>query len=137
MVIFGSRDYYLYALDAETGALKWKNPHKDSWVITSPAIIDNGVYVGTSDGRSVQRVDLMTGKEVWQTDVNGNVFASPAVGADLLYVGTAGGDIFALLREKGQIGAGRVYDSRILSSPIIANGVVYFGSESGHIYAVK
>lgn len=137
MVIFGSRDYYLYALAAGTGELKWKNWHKDSWVIASPAIIDNGVYIGTSDGKTLQRVDLMTGKEVWQTNVNGNVFASPAVGADLVYVGTAGGDIFVLSRDKGQIGSGRIYDSRIISTPIIAKSVVYFGAENGYMYAVK
>lgn len=65
LVLFGSRDYNLYALDAFTGAEVWRNAHKDSWVVGTPAIYDGKAYVGSSDGHFLRAVDLKSGAEIW------------------------------------------------------------------------
>jgi outer membrane protein assembly factor BamB len=136
LVVFGSRDYNLYALDAETGALKWKNLVKESWILSSPAIANDGVFVGSSDGKSIRKVDLLTGKELWTTAVPGNVFSSPAVAGGYVYVGDIQGDMLGLDEQTGKIRMGRLTDARINSSPLIADGVVYYGAENGYVYAI-
>ncbi len=40
----------MYALDAETGDVKWKYKTEGEWVSSSPAVADGVVYVGSSAG---------------------------------------------------------------------------------------
>src|SRR5262249_53784469 len=48
IVYFGSGDHHVYALDAQTGALKWKFKTGDV-VHASPAIAKGVVYIGSWD----------------------------------------------------------------------------------------
>ena len=49
MVYFGSPDGYLYALDSQSGAEKWKF-QTGGPVGTSPAVSEGVVYFGSEDG---------------------------------------------------------------------------------------
>jgi hypothetical protein len=49
VVYFGSLNYKMYALDAKTGTLLWSYA-TDYWIVTSPAVADGMVYVGSNDG---------------------------------------------------------------------------------------
>lgn len=76
----------------------------------------------------------------WDTNLGGSVFSSPAVvfngtlGKQVVYVGYKHG-VDALNAATGAViwhrGAGRV-----VSSPAVANGVVYIGSANGYLYAL-
>jgi outer membrane protein assembly factor BamB len=48
-VYFGCRDSHLYALDEKTGEKKWALSTEGSWVVASPAVRGDKVYVTTSD----------------------------------------------------------------------------------------
>ncbi len=48
LVYFGSNDTYLYALDAGSGALKWKF-QTGNYVTSSPAVSDGVIYFGSCD----------------------------------------------------------------------------------------
>src|SRR5207247_10011017 len=75
-------DANVYALDALTGALKWKhslgNPDpsvEGAHVWSSPAVFNGKVYVGKSSHRdapcvrgNVMALDAETGAEVWRFD---------------------------------------------------------------------
>ena len=45
-------------------------------------------------------------------------------------------EMLALDEKTGKIRAGFLIDDNIHSSPVIADGVVYFGAENGNLYAV-
>ncbi|MFM9904765.1 MAG: PQQ-binding-like beta-propeller repeat protein [Pyrinomonadaceae bacterium] len=135
-VIFGSRDYNLYALEPMTGKLIWKTLHDDSWILGSPAITNDSVYIGSSDGRFLQKVDLDTGKEIWRAKVGLNIYSSPAIAGEHVYIGTARGEMLGFDENTGKVKAGFLIDEAIHSSPVVANGVVYFGAENGNLYAV-
>ena len=137
LVVFGSRDYFLYALDAETGKLSWKTQHEDSWIISSPAIANESVYAGSSDGRFLQKVDLKTGKEIWRAKMSLNVYSSPALTKDFVYAANARGEILALDHTTGKIKAGFLIDESILSSPVVYNGTVFIGAQNGNLYAIS
>ena len=49
VVYVGSADGYVYALDAENGALLWSSAI-DSAVLSSPVVIDGRVYVSSENG---------------------------------------------------------------------------------------
>jgi hypothetical protein len=122
-VFFGSRDGHVYAVDAETGSLAWR---------------DNGVvYAGSSDGLFAQALDADSGEELWRTPTEFRVFASPALSGGTVLVADHAGVLFALDRRTGaerwRFRAGQA----IQSSPVVAKGVIYFGSDDGFVYALR
>ncbi|HZI45510.1 MAG TPA: PQQ-binding-like beta-propeller repeat protein [Ilumatobacter sp.] len=135
-VFIGARDGWLYALDAATGAERWRFDHKISWVNTSPAVLDGVVYAGSSDGQFVQAVDAASGKELWRT-TTGTTWSSPAVAGDVIYAGDGQGRLHALERKTGKLLWSFRTGSSVHSSPTPAGDLVIVGSTDGGVYALR
>jgi outer membrane protein assembly factor BamB len=136
-VFVGSRDGFLYAVDAATGRALWRVDHQMSWVNTSPAVAGDLVLAGSSDERFLQAVDARTGRERWRVGTERPVWSSPAVVDDLVYVGDGSGTVYALElatgKERWRHRAGR----RILSSPVPSDGLLLVGNDDGGVYALR
>jgi outer membrane protein assembly factor BamB len=137
VVTVGCRDGFLYAVDAATGTKKWSNNHEISWVLSTPAVDDGKVYVGSSDAQFFQAVDHATGQEVWRYRGGGPIWSSAAVAGPLLYFGVNDGHIVAVDKKTGVEKWRFKTGDRIFSSPLIENGVVYCGSDDGNLYAIE
>ena len=135
-VFVGARDGWLYALDAATGAERWRFDHKISWVNTSPAVLDGVVYAGSSDGQFVQAVDGSSGKELWRT-TTGTTWSSPSVAGDVVYAGDGQGRLHALDRKSGKLLWSFRTGSTVHSSPTPAGDLVIVGSTDGGVYAIR
>ena len=118
-VYIGSADHQLYALDLATGALRWKFETKGR-VSSSPAVVGGVVYVGSYDG-SLYAVDAARGTLKWKFDTEGERrFAAPHLhGAE----------------PRNEV-MPDVFDF-FLSSPVVVDGLVYFGSGDRHVYALN
>ncbi len=136
-VYIGSRDGFLYAVDAASGRLAWRVDHSMSWVNTSPAVAAGVVYAGSSDERFLQAVDARTGRERWRLATERPVWSSPAVAGDMVYVGDGSGTVYAVDRETGRERWRHKAGRRIFSSPVIASGVLYVGNDDGGVYAMR
>lgn len=110
-VIVGSRSFEFFGLQAATGAIAWRDYTWFSWIESSAVVRDGSVYVGSSDTAAVTAYDARSGERRWSTDVHGWAWGDPAVGAERVYVGTAGqvgyptsqrGGIVALERASGK-----------------------------------
>jgi eukaryotic-like serine/threonine-protein kinase len=117
-VFIGSDDSCIYVLDAKEGNFLWK--FKTGGRISSSAAIYNGkVYVVSFDGY-MYCLDQDSGKELWKFKTAGErVFAAPGIHG---------------IPEKE-----RPLDDpwdMYLSSPVVANGNVYFGCGAGIFYAL-
>jgi polyvinyl alcohol dehydrogenase (cytochrome) len=107
VVFVGSWDGYEYALDAATGALKWKTflgvttaspgcPDPTSAGVTSTAAVENGVlYVGGGDSYWYA-LDASTGAVLWRVDTGDNSatgghynWSSPLLYNGSAYIGIA------------------------------------------------
>jgi FOG: WD40-like repeat len=123
------------AVDGFTGQIKF-NVAMKTISFSSPAIVNNTLYFGTSDGW-VHAIDVATGtvKSEFQTDgskKNSSLYvdAKGALNANALY------DDFTL--DGMIIGMDRMESlGSILSSPTVADGVVYVGSTDGNLYALR
>jgi eukaryotic-like serine/threonine-protein kinase len=138
--------------------VKWKFPTGDR-VISSPVFKDNVIYFCGDDG-NVYVVDAATGRQIWKRATNGPVPATPAIADGTVYIGSYDGKFYALNAQSGALkwkfstDGERRFEAKglhglqpksqtiadpfdiFLSSPVAANGSVYFGSGDGNIYAL-
>ncbi len=96
LVVAGSRDKKVYAIDRATGKEVW-NFATEGQVDPSPVIVGNRVYVGClSSGGEFYVLDLKTGAKVQELALDSAVSGSAAVGPDCLVVGTDKGTVYCL-----------------------------------------
>ena len=144
VVYFGSGDGNVYALDAASGALKWKHPTGDV-VHASPALANGTVFVGSWDSY-FYALDAATGAEKWRfkTGEDPNIhnqvgIQSSAVVADgVVYFGCRDSNLYAVDAQTGQQKwAFSHKGSWVVGSPAVREGKVYFAtSDSGLFYAL-
>jgi outer membrane protein assembly factor BamB len=94
LVLIGSRDKHLHAIDRKTGAAVWKFT-TGGRVEAAPIVFDDAVLFGSADGR-VYAARLDTGAELWRLDLGESLVASPAFGDGLIVIGGDKGTVFAL-----------------------------------------
>ncbi len=138
VVLFGSRDGFLYCVNRFTGEERWRFDHNVSWVISSPSIINNRVITGTSDGHFVQSVDITTGKEIWRTYGTAPLWASPLVVGNHVYIGGNEGVLYCLDVTNGTKAAHPlVINSKIFSSTVVDDSLMYVGADDGILYCLR
>jgi outer membrane protein assembly factor BamB len=130
VVYFGSVDGNVYALNAGTGALLWM--HNTGWQLdSSPAVANGVVFIGGADTSSSTELTLYalnasTGALLWSNTIGPNNGAV-AVANGVVYVGGCEG-LCALNASTGAQLWSTNTTAASLSSPAVANGVVYNGS---------
>lgn len=129
LMLFGSSEAALIALDAETGDLVWTFP-VDAAVVGGVAVADGVAYMGTVSGK-VFAVDLETHKAVWsQPFLTGDrIWSTPIVGEGLLYMASMDHLIYAIDLESGQsvwtadLGGAIQGDIALYDGTLLAGGV--------------
>jgi outer membrane protein assembly factor BamB len=142
---FGSSDGHVYALDAATGALRWKFKTGDDVVHATPAVADGRLFVGSFDGR-FHALDAASGKPLWQFQGGVDALAhnqqgfqsSPAVAGGIVYTGCRDAHVYAFDartgEEKWNFPTGM---SWVNSTPAVADGRVHFAtSDTALVHAV-
>lgn len=138
-VYFGSGDGNIYAVDAATGALKWKF-HTDDVVHASPAIADGMLFLGSWDGY-FYALDVATGAQKWRFKTGDDpefhnhigIESSAAVVDGTVYFGCRDAHVYALDEFTGEKkwAYTEPNGSWVNTSPAVSNGVVYFGNSYG------
>src|SRR5581483_9990784 len=142
----------------QLGGVKWKF-HTEGRVISSPAVVDGVLYVGSTDS-NLYALDAATGTLKWKFPTGSWVVSSPAVSGGMVYFGSYDSNFYAVdagtgqQRWKFQTGGERRYAGKhlhhlepaaepmpdpwdfFLSSPSIWDSAVYFGSSDGNVYAL-
>ncbi|MBI3753911.1 MAG: PQQ-binding-like beta-propeller repeat protein [Deltaproteobacteria bacterium] len=103
---------------------------------SSPAIVDNIVYVGTAD-KYFYAIDLMKGRKIWEFKTTGAVESSPTVADGRVYFGTGDGVLYCLDTKDGHEIWRFQAATEIISSPAAEGGVVYLNSADDKLYALK
>jgi eukaryotic-like serine/threonine-protein kinase len=142
-VYFGSGDGNVYALDAQTGALKWRFKTGDV-VHASPAIADGMVFIGSWDSY-FYALDAATGAEKWRFKTGEDAVAhnqqgiqsSAAVVDGTVYFGCRDSHLYALDEKTGEKKwAYATGGTWVLNSPAVSQGKVYFAvSYGGKLFA--
>jgi outer membrane protein assembly factor BamB len=138
--------------------VKWKFPTGNR--IVGSAVTDGkAIYFGSDDG-NVYAVDPDSGHQIWKYPTKGPVSSTPAIANGMIYVVSFDGKLYALDAAAGTTkwkfateGERRfeaknlhgmepknqtipdVFDT-YLSSPLVVDDTVFFGSGDGNVYAV-
>jgi outer membrane protein assembly factor BamB len=102
-----------------------------------PAVVSEGVaYVGNYHG-TVRALAMNNGRLLWRRRTpDGKMASSPAIWGDRLVVHGMDGAVRVLARSNGRVLARFRVGSPIESSPIVHEGIDYFGAWNGRIYAL-
>ena len=73
----------------------------ESYIISSPVIGIESVYIGSTDGK-VYSLDLLKGQEIWTFDTGDDIEASPLLLDEAVYIGNLSGEFFCLDALSGQ-----------------------------------
>ena len=138
--------------------IKWKFPTGNR-IVSSPVIDGKTLCFGGDDG-NIYAVDAETGHQIWKHTVGGPVSSTPALANGMVYVNSYDGKFYALNAQTGAVkwkfatGGERRFEAKglhgmqpknqtiadpfdiFLSSPVVAQGAVYFGSGDGNLYAL-
>jgi len=143
LVLVGSGDGNLYALEASSGRERWRAALGGA-VASAPAVAD-GLVFATSRERRVTALDLATGRERWRFETGPDLpfkwgwdfwLSSPAVADGRVFVGSGDGNLYALDAKSGRKLWEAATGGRVRSSPAVAAGVVFVGSMTGRLHAV-
>lgn len=86
IILIGSNDEHLYAIDKHKGKLLWKYK-TDGSIFSSPVALDETVMITTING-TVYSLNINTGKLLWTLRPNqDNLVSSIAIQNDIIYVG--------------------------------------------------
>lgn len=118
------------------GRLKqvWQHDAQEP-IVSTPAIVDREVYVGTDDG-TLLSLSLADGAERWKHAVDAPIESSPSVAGALVVFGDDAGVMHALAREDGKPRWSFATEGRIVSSLMVYDGLGVFGSYDGGLYAL-
>jgi outer membrane protein assembly factor BamB/predicted phosphodiesterase len=145
-LIFGAWDRNLYALEAATGKLIWKWNNGSTVRNYSPAscipvIKDDVVYIVAPD-RYISAIDINTGTALWRSN-EARIRESIGISADGQYVyGKTMNDTIVAWRTSREtqpvawkLDCGFGYE-HVPSMLIEKDGLVYFGTKNGLVYAI-
>ena len=152
-----SEQQVLFALQVANGKLVWKNKIGEDmpydwgfdYYFSSPIINGDTLLIASADGK-VLSLNKKNGKSYWEFKAKHFIRATPALLNRWIYIGDTNGDMYALDSKTGKqkwiyntfgsplnndtIGFDR---KAILSSAVVEEDAVVFGSRDGFLYCVN
>ena len=125
---------YLEALDAATGNVAWLNS-TGSPVIAPPSEHNGRIFFGEDDG-TIIAVNETTGHRFWSANLVTPVRNAPAIAYGRVYVGSFN-RFYALNEATGATAWSFGTANYNTTSAAVYQGVVYFGTGRGNVYAVN
>lgn len=134
VVLFGSYDTHLYALNAKTGDFLWKAPTK-AGICASPTLAGDLVLVGSEDNY-IYAFDGRRGTQEWSYRTGMAIRSSPKVFKDNVFVGSDDQHIYCFNAITGQVNWKYRTWNFVRSSAAFAQGLCFIGSSDGNLYAL-
>ena len=124
--------------------LRW-NFTTGGGVVSSPAVVDGKIYVGSED-KNIYCLDAWNGRFIWNFTTGFRIKSSPAVVDGKVYIGPDDGSVYCLDAKNGSLVWKRYAGgyipahfysvARLSSSPTVVGGRVYVGSLDTNLYCL-
>jgi outer membrane protein assembly factor BamB len=138
VVFFGTESPgTIYAVDAQTGHVRWLYPvPTGAGVDSSPAVVNGSVIVGCSDGELLC-LNQYSGQLLWTTQLGGGSLSSPAIQNGTVFIASSLGVNAVNMLTGASIWE---YTTKwpVTSCPSVADGLVFVGTDNDdHVYALN
>ncbi|MBN1318203.1 MAG: PQQ-binding-like beta-propeller repeat protein [Anaerolineales bacterium] len=134
LVIVGSQDWSIYAIDATTGWSVWRYRTRRS-VISSPSAYKGTVYIGSADN-NLYAIDLNSGQKRWSYEAEGQITSSPIVYNDAVFFGGIDNYVYSLDAQNGDLRWRFQSNGPVPGSPVAVQDLILIGSTDGFLYAL-
>ena len=134
LIIFGSDNGYIYAINDADGTLKWK-VSVESAVMASPMISSGIVYIGSTDSK-FYALQLSDGQELWHFQTDGKLYNCASMVNGHVLFGSTDHILYCVEAESGNLVWKFDAAGVIGTDPVIANDVVFFGTLEKVLFAV-
>lgn len=138
LVLFGSRDAKLYALNRNTGEKAWELETADE-VRCGITVVDGRAFVAGCDA-SVHIIDLDTGKEESAVEIDSQSGTTPSAVGNLVFTGSEQAGIFGIDFKQAKIAWNFNDDEGAIStrsSTAVSGDHVVFGTSHRVVYSVN
>jgi len=143
-VYFSSWDTYVYAVDAKTGALRWK--YQAGWGFDSSPVVSKDELFACSMDNNLYCVNP-DGTLRWIFTANAALHTTPVPYGSRVFFGSDDGRVYAVNRSSGEAvwsftpgysinGVTNYVTTPIVSNIVVSNGSVYVGA-NGIIYGLN
>ena len=151
LLITGSADGHIYALQARTGKKVWEFNLSKRGINASPVVDDQGrVFISHSeenvDEGTLGRViaidgagsgDITETHELWRWNRNKAGFPSPALHEGRVYIVNNSGNLAAVEADSGEVLWELSIGTVGKASPVWADGKIYAGETNGHFAIIQ
>lgn len=118
--------------------LRWKytvaEAEEEATAVATPAVGADMVYAPL--GSTVYGLNRRSGECLWQREVGGEIYSSPALFDGIVYFGARDNNLWALNAESGEVEWRYPMDGPVDCAPVIVDGVAYFGSDDNRLMAL-
>ena len=136
LVVFGSYDGKVYAVDKEDGQMVWEfDPGTGGKFYSSPTIAGSRVYIGSFDNK-MYALKINDGSQLWSYPTQGIIQSSPISYGGFTIFGSNDGTLYCVDSFGVETWKVKTND-RIVSSPYAYQQVIYVGSYDYSIYAIN
>lgn len=132
----------LYALDIASGKVRWSAMQAGGFD-GQPQLVGQTLYVGANLADTFHAYDAQTGASLWSFDTASQVHTLPAVGPDMIYVGSQDATVDAISASAHTLAwkfqtAGNAPQALIGTgaAPTLDGQTLYVGSQGGIVYAL-
>lgn len=126
----------LVAAEVTSAKLTWVYDGDGAAFLSSPAVDDARVYVGSRD-KHLHAVDRVSGKMLWKFRTGGRVESAPLVFDDAVVFGSSDGRLYAVNPENG----GEIWrmdlGENLAVAAAFADGKIVIGGGDGTLFVIK
>ncbi len=145
-IYLAGRSCKMYCVDCEMGEILWSSFSQDptTWFSGGSVVVGDTLWACTSDEHTILLLDKNTGAFKDLLPIHTNGYTQPVkhgnrvivVATDVYTLGTpdARADIVEFDTTNNKALHHKQLSDGVLSSPVVFDGVLYFGSESGRVY---
>ncbi|MEJ0031944.1 MAG: PQQ-binding-like beta-propeller repeat protein [Bacteroidota bacterium] len=149
VAFFGALDSMMYAVDIQTGSLKWKL-RTNGEIRSTPIVHNNQLFLAGGNG-VLACIDKNSGKRLWSAVFDYNALflaerrydfadyyhSSPIVHNNVIYLGSGDGNMHAFKVENGELLWTFKTGDIIHNTAVVVKDKLCFGSFDGYVYALK
>ena len=126
LVIAGSYNHKVYALQADSGDLAWTFEGAQERIIGAPVASGEAVYVPVADG-TLFVLSTQDGTQQWSFHADGALWSDPVVTEDRIFIGTLTHKVYALDLQ-GKVLWTHDVGGAVAESPSLVDGALLIGA---------